>query len=227
MAIESYPFDDNPTTEAQFSAMFRHLQDSGVASNNDLLVSANSSGMSVNVQPGEAFVRGIFFRSTATETLAIASSAANPRIDRVILRLDPANNQTSLTVKEGTAATNPSPPSMTQTDSAIYELPLANVRVGANVVTISADAVTDRRTFTGHRLRRWTMERRPVNPALFESGFNLTTGAFEVYNGTEWFTVPMFDATLPGYTIHRGVGDPSATLGVDGDLYFGRSEVTP
>lgn len=115
----------------------------------ELKVSPTSpEGMSVAVAIGAAFVQGRLFEVYDTpETLTISSAdPANPRIDRIVVRLDLSTNQRRayLAVKTGTPAATPSPPSL-QRDSVVYELSLAQVRVEANATSIGVNNITDER----------------------------------------------------------------------------------
>jgi hypothetical protein len=183
----SYPFDGQAVTEGQFSRLFRELQDSGVAASPDALdlrVSADASGMTVKIQPGFAIVRGCAYFSTAVETLSIAASESATRIDRIVLRLDPAENSIVLAVLKGAVGGDPLAP--TQTDVDIYELPLARVTVAASATNIGAAAVTDDRNFVGGRLGNWSTDTRPSAPRTGRLGYNRTTSAWEWWNGTSW-----------------------------------------
>lgn len=187
MAITSFPFDNQDTTETEFSRLFRELQDSGVADSLGGLafaVSGDSSGMNVKVQPGFAILRGFAVSSTAVEVLTIQPSATSARTDRVVLRLDPALNSIVLDVKAGTPGS--SAPALTQTDTGVYELSLATVLVGANVATISPANVTDTRAYTGARVRVWTTSTRPTAPRMATFGYNSTTRAWEYWTGSGW-----------------------------------------
>lgn len=188
MTQTSYPFDNQDTTEAQYSQLFRRLQSSGVAGvpgSTDLKVSADSSGMNVKVAVGFAIVRGHAFKSDADVTLTVPAASTNPRRDLVVLRLDPSANSIVLAVKSGTAAASPSDPSLTQTETDIYELALARVDVTANAVTISASNVTDRRSYIGTQVGVWTSALRPSG-TVGQVGFNTSTTRLEIYNGTAW-----------------------------------------
>lgn len=190
MAQSSFPFQAVDTTETQYSQLFRLLTPrghgiNGVPGDTTLKASANSSGMNVTVTAGQAIVRGHMYISTATETLAIQSSEANPRIDTVVLTLDPTANSIVLAVVKGTAAVSPSAPTLTQTDSGNYQFPIANVAVSASATTISAGNVTDRREFL---YDVWTTATRPT-PRLGLLGVNTTTNQVEWYNGTTWVDV--------------------------------------
>lgn len=185
MTQTSYPFDGTATSETQYSQLFRELQSTGVAASADSLalkVSADAGGMRVFVQPGFAIVRGHAYNSTAVEQLTIATSGVLPRTDRVVLRLDPTANSIVLAVLTGAAGG--AAPALTQTDTGVYELLLADVTVGASVTNIGPGAVLDRRSFTREGIGVWTDINKPSSPRLGQLGFNTTTASFEFYDGT-------------------------------------------
>lgn len=192
MAQSSWPFQGVDTTETQYSRLLRHVVTNGrsgvngLPGDNNLKVIADSTGMNVKVQVSggnsQAIVRGHMYNSTAQETLTIAASTTNPRIDSVVLTLDPSANTILLAVVQGTPAASPSAPSLTQTDTASYQFPLANVLVGANVNTIDPGAVTDRREFI---VDVWTTNTRPVG-FVGLVGYNTTISHLETYNGSSW-----------------------------------------
>ena len=191
MTQSSWPFQDVNTTETQFSRWARHIGQgvNGVPGDNNLRVIGDSSGMQVKVKiaggNSQAIVRGHMYNSTAEEVLTIDPSTSNPRVDYVVLNLDPTANSILLQVVKGTPAASPAAPTLTQTDTGIYQFPLAAVTVGANVTTIDASAVSDVRTFIQNV---WTTGTRPpVFTGL--TGFNVTTGRLEVYNGSSWSDV--------------------------------------
>jgi hypothetical protein len=192
MAQSSWPFQGVDTTETQYSRLLRHILKNGrsgvngLPGDNNLKVIADSTGMNVKVQVSggnsQAVIRGHMYNSTAQETLTIATANTNPRIDTVVLTLDPSVNSIVLAVVQGTAAASPSAPTLTQTDTAIYQFPLANVLVAANATTIDPGAVTDRREFV---VDCWTTSTRP---AAFAGliGYNTTISHMETYNGSAW-----------------------------------------
>jgi Chaperone of endosialidase len=187
VAITSYPFDSQETSEAQFSQWAREFQDSGIAASSDSSswqVSADGSGMTVSVQPGFAIVRGFAVMSTAIESVSIAAAAASARVDRIVLRLDPAANSIVLAVVAGTPGSGEPP--LTQTDTGIYELPLGKVAVGANVTSIASTAVTEDRRFTGSRVGSWTTATRPASPRIGRLGYNASTSNLEFWDGSAW-----------------------------------------
>lgn len=187
MTQVSYPFDGAPITEAQYSALFRELQQTGVAASADALdlkVSADAGGMRVFVQPGFAIVRGFAYTSDAVEMLAIATANTTERIDSVVLRLNPSTNSISLVVLTGTPGAGA--PALTQTDTGVYEFLLGTVTVAGSVTAIGPSAVTDARQFTGNGVGCWTTATRPSSPRKGRLGLNTTINALEWWNGSAW-----------------------------------------
>lgn len=192
MTQTSWPFQGVDTTETQYSRLLRHIVTNGrsgvngLPGDNNLKVIADSTGMNVKVLVSggnsQAIVRGHMYNSTAQEVLTIAAANTSPRIDTVVLTLDPTANTITLAVVQGTPAVSPSAPSLTQTDTATYQFPLANVLVGANVTTIDPSAVTDRREFI---VDVWTTATRPTG-FVGLVGYNTTISHLETYNGSAW-----------------------------------------
>jgi|TARA_R110000782_G_C14717852_1_gene403858 hypothetical protein len=155
MAQTSYPFENVDTTETQFSKWARHIGEgvNGGPDNNKLKPSGDDSGMQLRIASGECMVRGHYYISTAQETLSIDSAGTESRVDAVTLELDPAANQIILKIVQGLAvASNPQPPTLTQTDTGIYQVLLGLVTVAPDATSILAADVTDRRTFLSAQL---------------------------------------------------------------------------
>jgi hypothetical protein len=148
MAQLSWPFESIDTSETQFSLWARNLGEGVIDGKGfELEPFADSTGMNIKVKTGQSLVRGHFYDNTAEETLTIANAdLTNPRIDLVVLKLDPTANSILLTVLPGTPNVSPSAPAPTQTDGAVYEQVIAEVYVGAAVATIAPEDVTDLRT---------------------------------------------------------------------------------
>jgi hypothetical protein len=144
--------------------------------------------MTVKVNSGFAIVRGHAIYSTAIEPLTVTASNTTARVDRVVLKLDPATNSITLVVKAGTAGSS-TPPALTQTDTGIYELSLATVAVGANVTSISAASVTGDRQFVGNTVGGWTTATRPSSPRTGRLGYNTTTATWEFWSGSAWTNI--------------------------------------
>lgn len=149
MAQSSWPFENIDTSETQFSQWARNIGE-GVKTGalNELEVFADSTGMQVKVRSGQAMVRGHYYQSTAQETLTVtAADLTNPRIDTVIIELDPSANSIVLKVIAGSPGVSPSPEPLVQTDAGVYQFKLAEVLIDAAATTIAAGKVTDSRTY--------------------------------------------------------------------------------
>ena len=122
------------------------ISPSGIYANvDDMLQVTPGSGLAVNVGAGKAAIRHHWFRSTATESLAL--SAAHQilnRYDTVALRLDIANRSVGLIIIEGTPASAPSIPNVIRDDS-FYDLRLANVYIPAGATQVLQSNINDRR----------------------------------------------------------------------------------
>lgn len=149
MAQYSFPFAEKPAGEAEWAKMAKHWMNTGVLKGvfANLEVYADGTGMQVKVAEGAAWVQGFYFESTALEVLPISpADPNNPRIDRVILRLDTTTKNIQLAVIQGTPAATPTFPSLTQ-NAGRWEITLAQVRVDKGVSTIAAGKVTDERVY--------------------------------------------------------------------------------
>lgn len=117
------------------------------AAGGDLAVSA-TTGLGYSVATGAACIKGFFYGSdgaAVTGTLA-AADPTFPRIDTIVLSWAFASGAPtcSVSVKQGTPASSPVAPTLTQNDTT-YEFPLADCLVNAGATTIAS--VTDRRTY--------------------------------------------------------------------------------
>jgi hypothetical protein len=147
MAQTSFPFENIDTSETEYSYLMRNLGQGIIEGRlNELEPSANGSGMTVEVATGEALVRGHYYRSNATETVTLSdSNPTNPRIDSVVLRLDPGANSIILAVLTGTPDAAPVATSLTQSDTGIYEILIATINVEVSSVVVASEDVTDGR----------------------------------------------------------------------------------
>jgi hypothetical protein len=152
LAQTYFPFDSGAganVTEAQWQKMAQHWLNTGVIRGvlNNLQVYADSTGMQVKVKSGAAWIKGHYFESDAEEILPIGTAnPTNPRIDRIIVKLDWTNNNIQLAVLQGTPSASPTPPALTQNTSR-WEIPLAQVYVSAGATTIDSLNVTDERIY--------------------------------------------------------------------------------
>jgi hypothetical protein len=132
-----------------FAAYFGDLATNGVfyRTTENLRIEA-TSGMNVTAQPGAAFINGYHYSNDTPLDLPIATAnGVNPRIDRVVLRLDNVARSIILAVKTGVAASSPSPPDLTRTAD-VYELGIADVTVPKAAQSILPENIADTRLNT-------------------------------------------------------------------------------
>ena len=99
------------------------------------------SSTQLRVATGFSIVNGYYLYQDTTKTIQVTKNSNYDRIDRVVIRLDVSNMNVSIELKQGTASSKPTAPSLTRTSS-IYELSLAQIHVdSSNGIT----AVTDER----------------------------------------------------------------------------------
>ncbi|WP_336628448.1 MULTISPECIES: hypothetical protein [unclassified Microbacterium] len=212
MATTSWPRVNEDTTDAQYGELFDSIIGSGVRDAGGLLVTADSSGLTVKVAAGFAVVAGNAFLSTAVESLTLAANpGTTPRTDLVYLRRDftaPAGQTVRLLVKSGSTSLSTDPRSG-------YDLPLAHVTVPAGAVTITSGNVADRRPFLATTVGVWETSARPSSARLGRVGFNTTLGVFEAYAAggwgplVTWATIPNKPALIP--VAEGGTGASDAT----------------
>lgn len=148
MAEKYFPFNsvmgDREYFAEDFAAYFADILSSGISANGNNLGVTSAGGLNLSVSPGIALIQGCQYQNTATITLAVSAGAANPRIDRIVARLDVAARKILLAVVPGTPSTSPIPPAVTRNDD-YYEIGLANVAVAASAISLSAANITDTR----------------------------------------------------------------------------------
>lgn len=148
--FSNYGFFDRhePLTQVNWASYFAPVVPDGVIAgiDDELLVDANSTGMKVRIHAGECRVRSHRGALASLGEVDIPQASSNPRIDLVVVRVTYGSPSTMvITSIKGTPAANPVCPTVTQTAGDVWEIPLAEVLVPKNAVTISADNVTDRR----------------------------------------------------------------------------------
>lgn len=169
---------------------------------NELQVYADSTGMQVKVKSGQANTKGHLFESDAEEILPIATAnATNPRIDRVIIRLDYTTDSVDLAILQGVPAVSPVGPALTQ-NSSRWEISLAYIYVNAGATTIAAVNVTDERRFV-------------KNANSFQEPWitaTLQNGAYHITDGDDSGAVFRKNDMLE-VKAKATIGTPTATLG--------------
>jgi len=196
MAEQSFPFENIDTTESQFSEWATNFQETGVQGSptgTELGITVTGSDLNLTVAAGQAFIRGHYYINTDNLVLAVTSAGVNTRIDIVVVELDPEANTIVTKIVSGTAvAADPVAPTLTQSATGIYQLPIATLTIPTSTVALTTGMLVDTRTFMGHRVGIWTTATRPANPTAYQTlGYNTTIEAHESWNGTAW--VGFFD----------------------------------
>lgn len=135
----------------QFAEYFRSFLTNGIFNGGtELQVSSDETDMTINVAVGKAWMEGYYYSNNSIKPLTIeAADSVNPRIDRIVLRLN-LNDDTrsiSLQVIKGTPAASPVVPDLVRdlTSELKYDLSLAQVRVNVGDTTTKSAQITDER----------------------------------------------------------------------------------
>lgn len=102
-----------------------------------------SSGLTVAVAAGKAYINGYCYENTTTLTKTFETVVAN-RIDRIAVRLDMVNRKMETVIKKGAAASTPSAPALVR-NSDTWELGIADVYLAAGTTIVTAAMITDLR----------------------------------------------------------------------------------
>jgi len=221
MAEQSFPFENIDTTESQFSEWATNFQETGVQGSptgTELGITVTGSDLNLTIAAGQAFIRGHYYINTSDLVLAVTSAGVNTRIDIVVVELDPEANTIVTKIVSGEAvAADPVAPTLTQSATGIYQLPIATLTIPNSTVVITAGMLLDTRTFMGNRVGIWTTATRPANPTAYQTlGYNTTIEAHESWNGTAW--VGFFDPiSTEGDLVVGDATGQASRLGVGAD----------
>ena len=221
MAEQSFPFENIDTTEAQFSEWATNFQETGVQGSptgTELGITVTGSDLNLTVAAGQAFIRGHYYINTDSLVLPVTSAGTNTRIDIVVVELDPEANTIVTKLVQGEAVSaDPVAPTLTQSATGIYQLPISTLTIPTSTVAITAGMLVDTRTFMGNRIGIWTTATRPANPTAYQTlGYNTTIEAHESWNGTAW--VGFFDPiTTEGDLVVGDATGQASRLGVGTD----------
>jgi len=149
MAELYFPFNsvsgDREYTAPDFARYFADIISSGVSANGDNLPVTSSGDLNLSVGPGLAWIKGHLYYNTESKPLTIRMGDSNPRIDRVVVRLDVANRKIETIVVEGNPAAAPTPPALVRDDD-YHDICLAEVEVGVSATQITQEDIVDTRT---------------------------------------------------------------------------------
>lgn len=175
--FNSYGADVRQYSAADFAEVFKRFLANGVIRDvaNELAVSAGA-GVSVNVDTGEAMVKGYWYQNDASLNVALAApDATNPRIDRIVVRLDLTAAVRLVTVEAltGVPAGSPSAPALTQ-NGTTWEESLAQVQVAA---VTGALTITDERTKVSAGGEEWLYAESSTTPNGSAAQFAIGAGS--------------------------------------------------
>ena len=134
---------DRTYNAEQFSRFFDGIISDGVikAVGSKFQVTAGS-GLAVRVGSGRAWFNHTWTYNDSDITVSLpAAHATLPRIDSIILSIDEQARTNSITYKQGTAASTPSAPTLTNSET-LHEYRLANIAIAATATSISAANIT-------------------------------------------------------------------------------------
>lgn len=140
---------DRKYTAEQFNSYFEGLVSGGVFENvGGALRVVASSGMQVQVSTGRlADTKGRWMKNDAVMNLTVsAADVTLPRYDAIVVKIDSSQSvrAASIYVKQGTAASSPTKPTVTR-DTSVEEYCLAYVYVAAGATSITQSSITDTR----------------------------------------------------------------------------------
>lgn len=150
MSEKFFPFDsvngDRAYLAKDFRKYFKTIITSGVFAGGDNLPVRSAGGLNITVGLGFAWVEGALYEVEGTPLpFALSPGATNPRIDRVVVRLDIAARKVYTTVVQGTPAASPVAPALVRNGD-FYDLGLATITVPASAISITNSAIQDTRT---------------------------------------------------------------------------------
>ena len=224
-AMESSGVYDRVYNAADFARMFSLLIGSGIFVDpaDQLMVSA-SSGLSVTIAAGNAFIDGYWYTLDESKIVTLdANTTSYPRTDLICCTLDLSNRTISVGVRKRVTSIE------ARNNGSIHDLVLASIVVGVGASTITSVDITDHRpdeTLCGYV--KGTVEQIQTGELFqqFEAAFN---GWFEEIKG-KLGTDPatqlqaqiddMAGSLASQPTIRHGTAAPSDSVGKDGDIYI-------
>lgn len=223
MAETSYPWQTGAgtaVTEALWQSMASRWQPSGVlgastrdASDTSLqpTIPGGGGGPTFGMTAGSAFVNGVKYDNSAALTKTVANNGSgNPRIDRLVLKLDQGAKTVTADILVGTPGTSPQPPSLTGTATISYlTIARATVPGGGNAYT----NLVDERVFVGQRAIIGT---KTASGAVMNSGdtwFQPDTDHLFIHNGSA--VVPAAEVVVGNSVQQRASG----FIAVPGTVY--------
>ena len=137
--------NDRTYNAESFETWLKPFFVSGVFTGSLQVQAQSAPDMTVKVTPGYANLNGKPAHWVDTNTLQLATaSGVYDRIDTIVLRRDNTNRSIAIEVVTGVASGSPQPTAPTRNND-VYELVLAQIRVGVGVTQITGANITDKR----------------------------------------------------------------------------------
>ena len=149
MEFITYPLDDRDYS-AEDAELFHCTRSSGIFAEDDFAVSVTGADNTIALGPGIGWIQNGKFKGKviamkeSTQINMGIPDAAYPRYDVLAIRFSANDNATTAVVKNGTPASSPTIPAISQTE-AVYELYICAVRREVGATSITAKDVTDLR----------------------------------------------------------------------------------
>lgn len=162
MVIKDFgmPFNDVGSdrlySAADWQEYYKNLVGNGVvgAAGNELAVIQQTvANKTIQVDTGAVAINGAMRVIDAAFNLTVTdNTSGNPRIDRIVARLNQTERKLEIVVKQGTPGSSPSAPALTQT-STVWEISLAKIAVANGFSTIITANITDERSYMTYKDR--------------------------------------------------------------------------
>jgi hypothetical protein len=129
-------FDGVSYSEADQAEVQARMVRDGVCFGVANQLAVTTSGGFANVNSGEAFVQGFWYKNTSIKAIPIPGNAsATPRVDLVVLHLDRVLNSLIATLHVGVVGGGA--PTLTQIAGSDWEILLATISTASNVSTVT------------------------------------------------------------------------------------------
>ncbi|WP_128426283.1 hypothetical protein [Gudongella oleilytica] len=139
---------DRAYSALDWRSYFRSLLEDGVIGDigYELMIKPQATpNKTVFVDTGAIFINGAMRVMEDVTNLSVAdNTSGQPRIDRIVARLNLSNRKIEFAVRQGSASESPSPPELIQ-NSNTWELSLAQVYLANGFSTITTGVITDER----------------------------------------------------------------------------------
>jgi len=113
----------------------------------------------IYIDTGSIVIKGCMRILEATQNVTITDNVSgNPRIDRIVARLNYTDRKIEFAVLTGTPAGSPMAPVLTQ-NTTVWEILLAQIAVANGFSTIVAGNITDQRTYMQYNVEPYTSDK--------------------------------------------------------------------